>query len=154
MNYYSVVLVTEGQGRLHADFSEYAFTAGSLLFLAPYQPFMLQCEGAISGVALHFHPDFFCIHEHQKEVACHGVLFNNIYQSPILSLSQEDRGYFLPIIDQMKAEVLDPGNRESRVFRGRFVPVVGDTFRLTIRSSASSAFPNAAQISEIELYSE
>jgi hypothetical protein len=31
-------------------------------------------------------------------------------------------------------------------------PVELDTFRFTIRSSANPAYPNAAQISEIELY--
>jgi len=52
----------------------FSFTAGSLIFFAPYQPFMLQTPDTIEGVALHFHPDFFCIHAHQKEVACHGVI--------------------------------------------------------------------------------
>jgi hypothetical protein len=31
-------------------------------------------------------------------------------------------------------------------------PVTTDTFRLAIRASANPAYPNAAQISEIELY--
>ena len=109
LNYYSAILVTDGEGWLHADFSNYSFSAGSLMFFAPYQPFLLQTPGKINGVALHFHPDFFCIHEHQKEVACHGVLFNNIYQSPILSLSPAEKENCLSTIDQMKAEVLDHG---------------------------------------------
>jgi AraC family transcriptional regulator, transcriptional activator of pobA len=109
LNYYSVIFITEGEGELHADFSQYPFSAGSLMFFAPYQPFMLQTTGNINGFAVHFHPDFFCIHEHQKEVACHGVLFNNIYESPILSLPSTDVVEFLAIIDQMKREVLDRG---------------------------------------------
>ena len=39
LNYYSAILITEGKGRLNADFSEYDFTAPTLLFFAPYQPF-------------------------------------------------------------------------------------------------------------------
>jgi len=109
LNYYSAILITGGAGRLTADFSEFSFTADNLIFFAPYQPFMLQTPDAIEGVALHFHPDFFCIHQHQKEVACHGVLFNNIYQSPILNLSPEETADFLSMIDTIKTELLDPG---------------------------------------------
>ena len=29
-----------------------------------------------------FHGDFYCIEYHKKEVACNGLLFNNIYQQP------------------------------------------------------------------------
>ena len=48
----------------------------------------------------------------------------------------------------------ETANRESHVYRAKFTPVVADSFRLTINSSANPAFPNAAQISEIELYSD
>jgi len=37
-------------------------------------------------------------------------------------------------------------------FRATFPPVTTDTFRLTVRASANPAYPNAAQISRIELY--
>ncbi|MGZ3835250.1 MAG: helix-turn-helix domain-containing protein, partial [Mucilaginibacter sp.] len=52
-----------------------------------------------------FHPDFFCIYQHQKEVACSGVLFNNIYQSPCISLSQADTEAFCRTIEQMRTEM-------------------------------------------------
>jgi hypothetical protein len=44
------------------------------------------------------------------------------------------------------------GNKESGVYSASFAPVTTDTFRLTIRASANPAYPNAAQISEIEIY--
>ncbi len=43
-------------------------------------------------------------------------------------------------------------NQERRAYRAKVAPVVTDTFKLVIRSSANPAHPNAAQISEIELY--
>ncbi len=45
------------------------------------------------------------------------------------------------------------GNRQAQTYEAEFSPVTTDVFRLTIHSSANPAFPNAAQISEIELYS-
>jgi len=43
-------------------------------------------------------------------------------------------------------------NKESQVYRAKIKSVPADAFRLTIRASANPAYPNAAQISEIELY--
>ena len=43
-------------------------------------------------------------------------------------------------------------NRETQVYRAKIEPVTIDSFRLTIRASANPAYPNAAQVSEIELY--
>ncbi len=43
-------------------------------------------------------------------------------------------------------------NKNASVYRAAFEPVTTDTFRLVIRNSAQPVYPNAAQISEIELY--
>jgi hypothetical protein len=43
-------------------------------------------------------------------------------------------------------------NHEPQVYRAKIEPVTVDDFRLTVRASANPAYPNAAQISEIELY--
>ena len=43
-------------------------------------------------------------------------------------------------------------NQEPQVYRAKIEPVTTDDFWLTVRASANPAFPNAAQISEIELY--
>ena len=43
-------------------------------------------------------------------------------------------------------------NHEPQVYRAKIAPATIDSFRLTIRASANPAYPNAAQISEIELY--
>ena len=43
-------------------------------------------------------------------------------------------------------------NHEPQVYRREIAPVTTNAFRLTIRASANPAYPNAAQISEIELY--
>lgn len=109
LNYYSVILLTHGQGRLSADFAQYDFRGPTLFFFAPYQPFMFSPAEDVRGVTLNFHPDFFCIHHHQKEIACNGVLFNNIYQSPALTLSGDEVDEFLALIEQMKPAVINAG---------------------------------------------
>lgn len=104
-NFYSLIWVTKGKGKVKADFAEHYFEENSLLAFSPYQPFMLCVSEPIEGIAIHFHPDFYCIHMHQKEVSCNGVLFNNIYQPPYVQVTEQAGQTFKMVIDQMKAEI-------------------------------------------------
>lgn len=105
LNYYTVILIHNGVGKLKVDFTEYDFNQKTLMCFTPYQPFMIETNEEISGVVINFHPDFFCIHKHQKEVACNGVLFNDVYKPPVLKLGENDFTVFLSLIDQMKVEI-------------------------------------------------
>jgi AraC family transcriptional activator of pobA len=103
-NYYSLVWVTEGNGKVNVDLIEHAFAENTLFAFSPYQPFMFS-TAKIKGVAIHFHPDFFCIHKHQHEVACNGILFNNIYQVPYCSVDTVSVSSLSLLVDQMKSEI-------------------------------------------------
>lgn len=105
LNYYSIILIKEGAGKLKADFSEYDFSKNTMMCFVPYQPFMIETSNQISGFVINFHPDFFCIHKHQKEVACNGVLFNNIYNPPCVVLAQQEILIFETLREQMRVEM-------------------------------------------------
>ena len=107
-NYYSLIWVKEGIGKLKTNFSEYNFEKNSLFSFAPYQPFMLSCT-SVKGVAIYFHSDFFCIHKHQTEVTCNGVLFNNIYQKPFFRVDEKLEDMLDNVIGQIKTEIQRPG---------------------------------------------
>ena len=107
-NYYSLIWVKEGIGKLKTNFSEYNFEKNSLFSFAPYQPFMLSCT-SVKGVAIYFHSDFFCIHKHQTEVTCNGVLFNNIYQKPFFLVDEKLEDTLDKVIGQIKTEIQRPG---------------------------------------------
>ncbi|OKS88048.1 helix-turn-helix domain-containing protein [Mucilaginibacter polytrichastri] len=104
-NYYSMILVIKGKGRLKADFSEYEFKENSLMTFSIYQPYMIKAEGEFNGLLINFHPDFFCIHKHHNEVACNGVLFNNIYESPQVQLKETEMELLTTLVNQLKAEM-------------------------------------------------
>lgn len=104
-NYYSLIWILEGKGKFKADFSEYPFESNSLFSFCPYQPFMFSETEALKGVVLQFHPDFFCIHKHQSEVACNGVLFNNIYQPPLTIIDEATAPTLKMLLEQMKLEM-------------------------------------------------
>jgi AraC family transcriptional regulator, transcriptional activator of pobA len=107
-NYYSLIWVTQGSGKMKSDFTEYDIMPDTLFAFSPYQPYMFSAEKELQGVTIQFHPDFFCIHLHQKEVACNGVLFNNIYQPPFTSVNDISSQTFKMVIAQIEAEMKNP----------------------------------------------
>ncbi len=108
LNYYSLIWLKTGTGNVTADFSEYDFKENVLFSFSPYQPFMIQISPGMHGWVINFHPDFFCIHKHHKEVACNGVLFNNIYNPPFVQIDQNTSGNFEMVINSIKTEMQNP----------------------------------------------
>lgn len=107
-NYYSLIWIKEGDGKVKADFAEYDFSASCLFAFAPYQPYMFTMTNPFKGIAIHFHPEFFCIHKHHKEVACNGVLYNNVYQPPFVAVGENDAATFEMLCEQIKKEMQNP----------------------------------------------
>lgn len=105
-NYYALIWVKKGSGKIKADFSEYDFHQNSMLAFSPYQPFMICTSEPIEGIAVFFHSDFYCIHFHQKEVSCNGVLFNNIYEPPYTQVNEAAAITLDLIIEQIKTEMM------------------------------------------------
>lgn len=105
LEYYTIIWIKEGEGKLHSDFFAYEFENNSLMGFSPYQPFQMKTEKKIYAIVIQFHPDFFCIHKHHKEVACDGVLFNNIYDAPLFKIDHDSINKFSTLIEQMKDEL-------------------------------------------------
>lgn len=114
-NYFSVILILAGRGSLIADISEYSFNENSLLCFSLYQPFKIQCEKGFKGIMVNFHPEFFCLHKHRNEVSCNGVLFNNIYESPVTGLTANEAQYLLTIFTGLKVEMERRGTPQPEV---------------------------------------
>jgi AraC family transcriptional activator of pobA len=104
-NYFSLIWIKTGNGKLKSDYSEYTFDEDTLLAFTPYQPFMLSSDAKLSGVTIQFHPNFFCIHKHHKEVSCSGILFDNIYHPPYVKVDATSAATLNMMIGQIKAEM-------------------------------------------------
>jgi len=104
-NYYSLIWVKEGSGKLKADFAEYDFKPNTLFAFSPYQPYMIATDAQVKGVAIYFHPEFFCIYKHHKEVSCNGVLYNNIYTPPFVTVDEGSAATFDMLCTQIKTEM-------------------------------------------------
>jgi AraC family transcriptional activator of pobA len=103
--YYTIIWVTKGKGTVTTGFNEYGFESNTLFTFSLYQPFQVRADGVLEGVVLHFHPDFFCIYKHHKEVACNGILFNNIYEPPFIDIDADTADSYHILIKQIRSEM-------------------------------------------------
>jgi AraC-like DNA-binding protein len=99
-----LIWVKQGQGLLKVDFSSYLFEENHFFAFAPYQPFMFSSDAPLAGVAVQFHSDFFCIHRNPKDTNCDEVLFNNVYQAPMMPVNAALATTFELVITQIKEE--------------------------------------------------
>lgn len=107
---YSIYWIKEGRGTYNIDFESYAFTDNVLFFLSPGQVFSVDSEQIKEAYKLSFVRDFYCIQVHDKEVACNGVLFNNVYETPFVKPCENDTKKLSFILENLIEEF---GNSET-----------------------------------------
>ena len=89
-NAYSIYWIQEGKGTYNIDFEQYEFKDNVLFFLSPGQVFTVDSEQIKTAYKFTFVRDFYCIQTHDKEVACNGILFNNVYETPFVKPCEKD----------------------------------------------------------------
>ncbi|CAL2080377.1 helix-turn-helix domain-containing protein [Tenacibaculum sp. 190524A02b] len=82
--------IKEGSGIYNIDFKSYEFNNSVLFFLSPGQVFSITSEKIKEAYQLSFHKDFYCIQNHDAEISCNGVLFNNVYETPFITPTEND----------------------------------------------------------------
>ncbi|WP_223608488.1 AraC family transcriptional regulator [Chryseobacterium sp. OSA05B] len=101
---YGVILL-KGTGVFSVDQINYSYEDCTVLFLTPYQKLKLISETDDPISILFFHGDDYCIEYHKEEVACNGLLFNNIYLNPGIKLTSDSYQYILGIFDHIRHEL-------------------------------------------------
>ncbi|SKB97188.1 AraC-type DNA-binding protein [Parapedobacter luteus] len=91
-------------GKLSVDFTVYSPKQAALFFVAPNQLLQIETTGAESGYLIFYNRDFYCIQIHDNEVACDGLLFNNIHNMPLVEVDAEETVFIDYLFRQMKAE--------------------------------------------------
>ncbi|TZF96082.1 helix-turn-helix transcriptional regulator [Chryseobacterium panacisoli] len=89
---------------LSVDFNHYKTKKPSLFFLTNQH---LNIEkGKDESILLFYNRDFYCIQIHDKEVACDGLLFHNVFEIPFVELDTSEttliKGLFQNIQDELE----------------------------------------------------
>jgi len=90
---------------VQVDHAEHAFQAPALLCLSPYQRAVFPARTRTGGRLLQFHANFFCIETHHHAVGCNGVLFNEVYEVPLVGLDPASAAELGGLMRAMKAEL-------------------------------------------------
>lgn len=101
-SFLKIIFVKAG-GNLVIDFQKYHLHQDAIFFINVGQHYWLDenCEGTL----LYYNKDFYCVEIHDKEVACDGILFNNVYQVPVVYLITETSDLIQNILHQIKVEM-------------------------------------------------
>lgn len=98
------IFIFQGHGQFTVDGAVYSFSGKTILFLSPYQKLRWLDGETITLYLIQFHGDFYCIEYHKKEVACNGLLFNNVYLKPHIPVSQRVYDEIVGIFQKIKNE--------------------------------------------------
>lgn len=102
---YSIFWITEGKGTYHIDFKQYNFNGNVVFFLSPGQVFSVASEVIKKAYKLSFKQDFYCVETHDKAIACNGLLFNNIYETPFVTPNDVQTKKLENIIQSIAEEI-------------------------------------------------
>lgn len=102
---FGLCLLAQGGGVVQVDHAQHAFEAPTLLCLNPYQHATFPAPTQASGRLLRFHANFFCIETHHHAVGCNGVLFNEVYEAPLVTLDAATLADFDRLMSEMDAEL-------------------------------------------------
>lgn len=99
---YYYILIFDGDASFSVNLTDYECSGKTLLFLSPYQLLKWNNSTAPFINIVTFHGDFYCIEYHKKEVACNGILFNDIYSEPYVSVPQFIYDEIINITERMQ----------------------------------------------------
>ncbi|MFY0483589.1 helix-turn-helix domain-containing protein [Flavobacterium sp. PLA-1-15] len=113
--YIKVLLLTPGF-ELQVDLTHHKVKQPSLFFVSPNQHLEIKMSGPEEGYFVFYNRDFYCIQIHDEEVACDGLLFNNIHNMPMVILQSDEIPFFTSIFGQMAHEFgLEDTSREEMI---------------------------------------
>jgi AraC-like DNA-binding protein len=100
---------------IQIDFQEFRIETDSLLFINP--KVVINPLGTTAGMLLHFNRDFYCIEIHDQEVACDGILYNNVFEIPFISLNESQSDHIQKIILEIQEEMKSEDSSTEEMLR-------------------------------------
>ncbi|MDQ0064872.1 helix-turn-helix domain-containing protein [Chryseobacterium lathyri] len=115
INEHIKVLFIPQNAIIQVDFQEIEMKADTLLFINPHV-ILKPCE-TIGGQLMHFNRDFYCVEIHDQEVACDGILYNNVFEIPFINLNEEQSAEIQKIIKDIQSELKNEDSGTEEMLR-------------------------------------
>ncbi|GAA4458171.1 AraC family transcriptional regulator [Rurimicrobium arvi] len=104
MNSFIKVLWLPAGYELSVDFQRYTTRRDSLFFINSHQHIEPISASGEAGVLLCYNRDFYCIQIHDAEVACDGLLFNNLNGMPLTEIPNPMQPRIRALLRDMEQE--------------------------------------------------
>lgn len=113
-DFIKIVFVKAG-GKVTIDFGRYELEKDAFLFINKGQFFAL--EENCCGTLIYYNRDFYCVEIHDSEVGCDGILFNNVYELPVVLLEDEASAQLQTVLGQIRSEVEEGDSTAEEMLR-------------------------------------
>ena len=114
-NFFSIIWVKEGYGKVRAGFSEFDFEENSLFAFEPFQPYLFSAESPIKGIVINFNSQFIFATQHEKEKIFREVLYNNIARPRLISIDVNSTIRFNVLCENIESEMQNPSLAQREV---------------------------------------
>ena len=109
-DYFKIFWIEDGKGTYQVDFNEFTIEGAGIFCISPGQIFTVKSEEVKSAYQISFDKDFYCIETHGKEIACNGLLFNNVHRATVVEVDANAKPLFQGLIQQMLNELQNKGS--------------------------------------------
>ena len=115
---YIKMLFLKKGSQITIDFNTYKLKADALFFVNMNQWYQVASgKNAANGALVYYNREFYCVQVHDREVSCDGILYNNVYEIPVVYLSKEQSKEVQGIIDQIVQEVKNDDHPVEEMLR-------------------------------------
>ncbi|MFD2584250.1 helix-turn-helix domain-containing protein [Pedobacter vanadiisoli] len=112
---YIKILFIPRKATIQVDFQEFTMETDALLFINP-KVIIKPCE-TVNGQLIYFNRDFYCIEIHDQEVACDGILYNNVFEIPFIKLDEIQSENIQNLIEEIKTEMANNDSSTEEMLR-------------------------------------
>lgn len=112
-NHFIKILFLEAGAEVMVDFQEYTLEQDALFFIKDGQWYKFSGKGTL----LYYNRDFYCVQIHDKEVACDGLLYNNVYDIPVVFLDAVTSAQTRQLLQEIKNEAISEESNMEEMIR-------------------------------------
>lgn len=115
-NLFNIIWIKNGKGKYKIDFKTYEAEDDTIFFLTPGQVLEVEDEAIRQGYRVAFAREFYYLESEAREMACNGLLFNNVYETaPCIRLSEVDKKIFERSVENLFEELENPGHSHNEL---------------------------------------
>lgn len=115
-SYIKILYLPEGC-KIKVDFNVYHTEGPTLFFISPNQVLSIEHLCAEPGYFIFYNQDFYCIQIHDEEVACDGLLFNNINNMPMTSVPNQEAAFINHLFSHIETEFTVKDSSQEEMLR-------------------------------------